>query len=452
MVMRFLALVLLLALPAAAQDGPKLLVHQQPDFPLTYPVHLAEHLDHVEALPFDGITVTVFASWQLMKPGWTFTAEEIAESLSAIDGQFEALDYNFLLVTINDPGDVFDDAAWAPVLANWNALAEAARDAGFAGLFFDVEEYGTPWLNYPEDYDGPSQDLDAYREQTRLRGRQMMEAVAAAWPDAQVLFTFGPWLSEPDTPDYVRLLQVAGADEYELLGPLFVGFLEGAGPGNLVIDGGECYQYRSEEDFQLAYDWRETGIASDETDSAFIPAALRPDWGDRVSNGFGVYNIDWKADDGYPMNPAVMETTLRNALARADDVVWYYNEEFADGSGNWYVPGSMPQAWTDAVVAAQQSPVGVPVPGPGVAGLAVSVAPNPTRGPAVLRLTLEQTARVRAEGLDVLGRRAVLVHDGVLPRGTHRLRIPTERLPAGTYFIRVAHGDQVRGTHLTVLR
>ncbi len=450
--MRFLALALVLALPAAAQDGPKLLVHQQPSFPETYPQDLAEHLDHLEALPFDGITVTVFASWQLMKPGWTFTADEVAQSLSAVAGQFEVLDYNFLLVTINDPGDVFDDAAWGPVFANWSALAEAARDAGFAGIFFDVEEYGTPWLNFPEDYAAPSQSLDAYREQTRLRGRQMMEAVAAVWPEAEVLFTFGPWLSEPATPDYVRLLQVAGADEYELLGSLFVGFLEGAGPGNRVIDGGECYQYRTDQDFQLAYDWRETGIASDETDSAFIPPYLRPDWGDRVSNSFGVYNIAWKQAEGYPMNPAIMETTLRNALEHTDDLVWYYNEEFADGSGNWYVPGSMPHAWTDAVVAAQQTPVSVPIL-PGVVGDRVEGPyPNPTRRHTALGLRLTRPEHVRISVLDALGRTVARVHDGVLAPGTHRLGLSAQPLPAGSYLVPVWIGDWVTYRRLTVVR
>ncbi len=452
--MRALPLLFALAVagPAAGQPVPKLLVHQQPNFPLTYPVHLAENIDHLEALPFDGITVTVFASWQLMKPGWSFTEEEIAGSLAALDGQFERLDYNFLLVTINDPGDVFDDAAWAPVLANWSAVAGAARDAGFAGLFFDVEEYGDPWLNFPEDYAGPQQGLGAYREQTRLRGRQMMEAVAGAWPEAEVLFTFGPWLSEPATPDYVRLLQVADAGEYELLGPLFVGFLEGAGPGNRVIDGGECYQYRSARDFERAYAWRETGIASDETDSAFIPEALRPDWGTRVSNGFGVYNIDWKASDGYPMNPAVMETTLRNALARADDVVWYYNEEFSEGVGNWYVPGSMPVAWTRAVVAAQQLPPTAAPGGPGALSETVTLFPNPTRGSAALALTLKRAAHVRLEALDALGRRVALVHDGMLPAGAHRFDLPTRTLPAGTYLVRAAIDGRVTNRHLTVLR
>ncbi|MEM1042361.1 MAG: T9SS type A sorting domain-containing protein [Bacteroidota bacterium] len=450
--MRALLLALALALPAAAQDSPRLLLAQQPNFPLTYPEHLADNLDYLDALPFDGITVTVFASWQLMKPGWTFTAEEIAGSLSPIAGQFERLDYNFLLVTINDPGDVFDDAAWAPVLANWGALAEAARDAGFAGLFFDVEEYGTTWLNYPEDYDSPVQSLAAYRKQTRLRGQQMMEAVAAAWPEAEVLFTFGPWLSEPATPGYVRLLQVADAEEYELLGPLFVGFLEGAGPGNRIIDGGECYQYRTAEDFGRAYAWREVGIASKNTDSAFIPEALRPGWGDRVSSGFGVYNIDWKAAEGYPMNPEVMETTLRNALRRADDLVWYYNEEFADGTGNWHVPGSMPQAWTDAVVAAQQSPVGVPL-GPAAVGEQIAGPfPNPTRGQATVRLRLDRAAPVRIASRDLLGRQVALVHAGPLTPGLHRFEMSTKEIPAGTYLVRLQIGDRTETRRLTVLR
>jgi hypothetical protein len=391
------SLLLLLVCAASAGAQPRLIVHQQPDFPTTYPQHLAEHVEHLDALPFDGITVTVLASWQLMDPGWTFTSAEVAASLAPIAGQFEALDHNFLLVTIDDPGDVFDDAAWAPVVANWGALAEAARDAGFAGIFFDVEEYGEPWLNFPEDYAEPVADLAAYREQTRLRGRQVMGAVAAVWPDAEVLFTFGAWLSEPATPDEVRLLQVADADEYELLGPLFVGFLEGAGPGNRIIDGGECYQYRTAEDFQLAYAWREFGIASEETDSEVVPPPLRLVWPGLVSNSFGVYNIAWQEDAGYPMNPAIMEATLRNALARADDLVWFYAEEFSEGVGNWYVPGSMPAAWRLAVEAAQTPPVAAePAPVTGATSWLEGPFPNPVAtgaGAVWLRLPRAESSR-----------------------------------------------------------
>ena len=380
---RLLPLALAVLAPLASQSQTRLIAAQQPHFPTTYPQHFTGPvLDHLATLPFDGIVVTALPTWNLMDPEWTWTEAELDEQFQDVGNRIRTaapqLQQNLFGVVIEDPGDVFDDAAWTQAVGNWRTAAAAARSAGFAGFYFDVEEYGDPWLNFPEDYDAPTADLAAYREQTRLRGRQVMEAVSAEWPDALVLFTFGPWLSEPETPAEVILFQAADADEYELLGPLFVGFLEGAGPDNLVVDGGEVYQYRTPEDFGLAYEWREVGIASDDVDSAFIPEALRPDWGAHVSNGFGVYNIAWQADRGYDMDPAIMETTLANALRRADDLVWFYTEEFEDGVGNWYVPGSMPEAWFDAVRAAREA--AEPPPRPSAVGEA-GTAGVPGAGP-----------------------------------------------------------------------
>ncbi|MEO0975165.1 MAG: hypothetical protein AAFX85_18915, partial [Pseudomonadota bacterium] len=164
------AVLSLLAGVAVSQEAPKLLFFQQPDYPVTYPEYLTNQIAHLDALPGDGITVTTFATFNLMKAGQIFTAGEIADSLAPIANRFQRLDYNFLLIWIDDPGDVFDDAAWAQVVANWRAAAIAARDAGFAGLMFDTEQYGDRWLNFPEDYDAPQAGLGAYRDQTRQRG------------------------------------------------------------------------------------------------------------------------------------------------------------------------------------------------------------------------------------------------------------------------------------------
>ena len=447
---------LLLAAPSALAQ-PWLIAAQQPSFPATYPQHFqGEVLGHLATLPFDGIVVTALPTWNLMDPEWTWTVEELEDQFQDVGTRIRAaapqLQQNLFGVVIEDPGDVFDDAAWAQAVGNWHAAAEAAREAGFAGFYFDVEEYGDPWLNFPEDYDAPVADLAAYREQTRLRGRQVMEAVAAAWPDAIVLFTFGPWLSEPATPDEVILFQADGADAYELLGPLFVGFLEGAGPDNLIVDGGEVYQYRTPEDFQLAYRWRETGIASSDTDSAFIPQALRPEWGARVSNGFGVYNIAWQADRGFDMNPAIMQSTLTNALLRTDDLVWFYTEEFEDGVGNWYVPGSMPEPWFDAVRAARMAVAVEEEPGPGAPARAFAVYPNPAASQLEARFDLHAAGPVRLALLDLLGREVAVAADRAFAAGPHRLALDVSVLPPGLYVVRLEASGGVQTARVVVTR
>ena len=451
----FLLASFLLAPLTAAQ--PWLIAAQQPTFPTTYPQHFqGDVLDHLATLPFDGIVVTALPTWNVMDPEWTWTVTELDAQFQDVGNRIQSaapqLAHNLFGIVIEDPGDVFDDAAWANAVGNWRAAATAARAAGFAGFYFDVEEYGDPWLDFPEDYDNPVADLAAYREQTRLRGRQIMEAISEEWPDAAVLFTFGPWLSEPDTPDEVILFQAGSADEYELLGPLFVGFLEGAGPDNLIVDGGEVYQYRTEADFELAYRWRETGIASGDTDSAFIPEALRPEWGDLVSNSFGVYNIDWLAERGFDMSPAIMETTLTNALLRTDDLVWFYTEEFEDGVGHWYVPGSMPEPWFDAVRAARETVAVMAEADPKVEPWALAVYPNPSAGRAEAHVYLETSGSVRLAVVDLLGREVAVLANRAMAAGPHWLALDVQALPPGLYLVRLETEGTVHTQRLVVAR
>lgn len=81
-----------------------------------------------------------------------------------------------------------------------------------------------------------------------------------------------------------------------------------------------------------------------------------------------------------------------------------------------------------------------------------SIYPNPTAGASRLTLTLGQAQPVRVEVLDVLGRRAVLLHDGPLAASVHAFTLPAQALPAGSYLVRVAGQDFAEVRRLTVVR
>jgi hypothetical protein len=335
--------------------------------------NIVKNIDYIESLPFDGMVVDVPVSWQVME-GKPLNYDDIyGPWLAPLEGKFKKFTHNFLRAQINNPGDVFDDTKWNITIENWRLLARATRQAGFVGIFFDNEEYFKPWLDFPEDYTNPTRSVTEYQAQAQLRGRQIMQAVTAEFPDVDVLFLHGPYISEPKTPSYVKKNQVADADSYELSGPLFVGFLEGAGDRATIIDGGEVYQYRTQEDFQRSYDWRKYGMASAETNSAFIPPALRAQWPNRVSISYGVYNQTWPTPQDQ-MNPTIMKSTLANALQRADDYVWFYAEK-----DTWFVPGGVSQEWIDAVKAARAA---VQPPPPTATTIPTTATATATRVPA----------------------------------------------------------------------
>jgi hypothetical protein len=339
--------------------------------------NILKNIDYIESLPFDGMVVDIPAGWLLME-GKPLNYDDIYDPwLAPLEGKFKKFTHNFLRAQVNDPGDVFDDAKWNITIENWRLLARAARQIGFAGIYFDNEEYFNPWLNYPEDYTNPTRSLKEYQAQAQLRGRQIMQAVVQEFPDIDVLFMHGPYITEPKTPSYVKKSQVGGPDGYELHGPLFVGFLEGAGDRATIIDGGEVYQYRTQEDFQHSYDWRKYGMASAKTNSAFIPPAIRAQWPNRVSISYGVYNQTWPTPQDQ-MNPTIMKSTLANALQRADDYVWFYAEK-----DTWFVPGGVSQEWIDAVKAARAAVQPPPPTATTIPATTTAVPPTATPTPGV---------------------------------------------------------------------
>ena len=114
--------------------------------------------------------------------------------------------------------------------------------------------------NYPEDVAYSSTySLKEYRDQARLRGKQMMLAMTSEFPDIEVITAHGPYLSESSAPGP---LFPGWQTANELIEPLFVGFMEGLNGTAKNIDGGELYTLRSASDFQKTYDWRKTTIAS----------------------------------------------------------------------------------------------------------------------------------------------------------------------------------------------
>ncbi len=328
---------------APKQDSERLLIMAQRPTPAGYPLVISQHMEYIESMPFDGMFINSPVCWRLMN-GDPVSYEQIYEELSPLKSAYKKFTHNFIYVFIHFPGDFWDDEAWQITAANFGNMARVAKEFGFAGIVYDNEEYlEKKWLNYGESYKNHDYDLNQHRDQVILRGKQVMEAMVSEFPEIDVFTYHGPYLSEPNyrVPDII-MRQAASWDHYELLGPFFVGMMLGKGEKATIIDGGEVYQYRTYGDFKNSYNVRKYEIASEETDSWFIPYELRLKWPNEISIAFGVYNRQWIPE--YPMDVDIMRSTLENALTVADRYVWYYTE-----SDSWLIPGEMPEEWINMV-------------------------------------------------------------------------------------------------------
>lgn len=280
----------------------------------------------LESQPFNGLAVymrnpamTVNATTGIMTSN-SMTYATISSVLAPIAGMGSTqLRDNFALVMGNNPPDFFDP--WTTTIQNFKNLAAAARDAGLRGVIFDNEQYFSPWGDYPTGVDYPGKSLAEYQAQAVVRGRQVMEAMVAEFPDIVVLTLHGPYISEPDAPSGLFPQWQSGN---ELLGPFFAGFQEGAARPGQNVDGGELYDLRNADEFDDSYQWRRHQMPSTEVDSKFLSAEARSTWASSVSISYGVYDCPFA---GRSMNPTILTSTLSNALKRADRWVWFYAED-----------------------------------------------------------------------------------------------------------------------------
>jgi hypothetical protein len=348
-----LAAILLLNGAAASAEGttkktgPLLLLHDWfGSSPAATPTFVRDNLEFLESQPFDGlalylrtpdlktnVTAKVLSSSRL-------TLEQIQEVLGPLASvQFRTLLHNFAAVLSQNPPDVFDD--WESVLQNFGRLAQAAREARLEGIYLDNENYGTRWTDYPSGVAYPGKSLQEYQDQARLRGRQVMEAMSAAYPELTVIVLHGPYLSEPKAP---HPLFPSWERANRLQGPFFAGLVEGAGPASRCVDGGELYHLRSAEDFQRSYEWRRSELASERVDCAYLPPAVRARWPGTVGIAFGLYDRPFR---GAPMDPPILRSCVTRALSRTDRYAWLYVE----GPSFLRPParGGAPEEWVDAV-------------------------------------------------------------------------------------------------------
>ena len=293
--------------------------------PVASPSYVRDHLDFLESLPFDGIALylrspdlSVNITAAIMSDA-TLSVDQIVRLLQPVQRlPTKTLLHNFAAVLNRNPPDLFDD--WSGIVRNFAALAEAARQTGLEGIYFDNEQYGVRWADYPSGVAYPGKSLAEYEDQARLRGRQVMEAMCKVFPELVLVTLHGPYISEPKSPSppfpswWVKS---------RLLGPFFVGGVEGAGPLAKCVDGGELYELRTPEEFRASARFRKERLASEDLKSTFMTPEARRKWPTTVETAFGIYDQPFRGKD---MSPAILQACLSEAIQVTDRYVWLYVE------------------------------------------------------------------------------------------------------------------------------
>lgn len=109
--------------------------------------------------------------------------------------------------------------------------------------------------------------------------------------------------------------------------------------------------------------------------------------------------------------------------------------------------------WTALYTAFYLSNFSTPtVGGPAEVAFDLTVGPNPTRGDATVRFSLDRAQRVRLAVYDALGREVAVAAEGHLAAGPAEATVPTADLPTGVYVVRLQGESGAVTRQLSVVR
>jgi len=325
---------------------------------------LRQHIAQMEKTPFDG---TVF-SVKIEAPGlppdralfhlhnWSrrvFTEAEFKDALEDLKAtKFTRFTHNFLRFTaLSQNLDWFDD--YSSVINNARVAAGFARQANevtggkVPGIKFDPEQYADKIFTYPHQRDKDTKSFDVYAAQVRQRGREVMEAFQAGYPDLTVFMSIG----YSGTWYYTQGTKTLPEVDYGLLAAFMDGMTEAARGKTKIVDGFESsYAYNvltRYKDFNVGglrgiFEYGYHGM--DVKSLKFIQVDPQK-YRQTTSIGFGLWldkNYgDWNTEDVSKnfYTPEAFEATLRKALEVSDEYVWIYT----DLKPQWWTEEGKPQ-------------------------------------------------------------------------------------------------------------
>jgi hypothetical protein len=208
-----------------------------PHWTLPKPSWIAANTAFLDTQPFDGLIVYLANPDLTFRPTLSVLSTtpveyaDIAECLSPmVKLRTRRLVNNYGLISVTTLPDMFDD--WSVPVQNCANLARALKTIGIHSICFDNEQYDEPpngpwrwkpWAWYSKQKYAGSKSLSEYQAQTRLRGKQIMQALLAENPNISIMMLHGPYISETKAP---APLFPQFQSSNELFGPFFAGMLE----------------------------------------------------------------------------------------------------------------------------------------------------------------------------------------------------------------------------------
>ncbi len=328
---------------ASAQDSQirKKLIESGWDAPDSH--RFSNFLPEIDGRPFDGAVLEIAGTdlkQRAVAMTWAFSS--VPWQLEWFRSPVSRLQFckprnvtdNFLMLTAN-PGDIdwFDDAGWSQIVQHWRIAARVARESGMKGILFDPEPYVPPHaqFTYAAQNGHERHTFGEYCAQVRLRGRQIMEAIAAENPQCVVFCYFLNSVAgqAAGQPDAARVLET---HSYGLLPAFLDGWLDVIPPGITLVDGCEiAYGFRTPAEYY------EAASAIRVDCQSLVSPANRAKYRAQVQVSFGVYLDAYSEPPGFPAyiggrgdgitRPGRMFENLYAAIRVADEYVWIRGEK-----------------------------------------------------------------------------------------------------------------------------
>jgi len=292
--------------------------------------------------------------------------------------------HNFMQINMDFPGDFWNDNVWENVSNNFAVVAQVAKDLNFTGIVFDDEPYTlnahkmnnfkfpnrdeikqdskqweikgseASWVD-KKAYRNPLYSFQDHMQKVTQRFKEIMQSMTKVYPNLTLLVYNGPSFAHVNSNKLNILVSDVGLPrEHEYKGAIFIGFKQGLTKHASLHDMGESYKYRTDKQFQQAYQWRKYDIASsvanrlDSTYQWTIPQEERASWSNEVHVGFMVFNkgqeSNYKEYDTRKTSTLHhIKATLQKALSYSDKYVVYYAQD-----QDWLLPNQehpLKQGW-----------------------------------------------------------------------------------------------------------